>query len=124
MYIGKTGGGGGEGARARELLSPFPPLVSPRFFFFFVDFSPALYYPNAWNRLLSPVSNVHSQRIYTCCNCKKLLLFIERKTYAHEPDLQDLIEYLQTDDTTLIVNAANYLQHLSYSDEQVKVKVR
>ncbi|XP_073234690.1 uncharacterized protein [Porites lutea] len=51
-------------------------------------------------------------------------LYAERKTYAHEPDLQDLIEYLQTDDTTLIVNAANYLQHLSYSDEQVKVKVR
>ena len=51
-------------------------------------------------------------------------LFAERKTYAHEPDLQDLIEYLQTDDVTLIVNAANYLQHLSYSDEQVKIKVR
>lgn len=49
---------------------------------------------------------------------------LERKTYAHEPDLQDLIEYLQSDDVTLIVNAANYLQHLSYSDEQVKVKVR
>lgn len=51
-------------------------------------------------------------------------LFTERKTYAHEPDLQDLIEYLQTDDVTLIVNAANYLQHLCYSDEQVKIKVR
>ncbi|KAJ7392242.1 hypothetical protein OS493_013620 [Desmophyllum pertusum] len=51
-------------------------------------------------------------------------LYAERKTYAHEPDLQDLIEYLQTDDVTLIVNASNYLQHLSYSDEQVKVKVR
>ncbi|KAL9978718.1 hypothetical protein ACROYT_G016268 [Oculina patagonica] len=51
-------------------------------------------------------------------------LYAERKTYAHEPDLQDLIEYLQTDDVTLIVNSANYLQHLSYSDEQVKVKVR
>ena len=123
MYIGKTGGGGGGGESERTSL-PLSPSSLPSFFFFFVDFSPALYYPNAWNRLLSPVSNVHSQRIYTCCNCKKLLLFIERKTYAHEPDLQDLIEYLQTDDTTLIVNAANYLQHLSYSDEQVKVKVR
>ena len=50
--------------------------------------------------------------------------FPERKTYAHEPDLQDLIEYLQSDDITLIVNSASYLQHLSYSDEQVKVKVR
>ena len=33
------------------VLSPFPPLVSPRFFFF-VNFSPAPYYPNAWNRLV------------------------------------------------------------------------
>ena len=57
-------------------------------------------------------------------NTSVFYYFSERKTYAHEPDLQDLIEYLQTDDVTLIVNAANYLQHLSYSDEQVKVKVR
>ena len=43
LYTGKTGagagagGGGGTGeAKARErVLSPFPPLVSPRFFFFF-----------------------------------------------------------------------------------------
>ena len=33
-----------------QLPSPFPRLVSPRFFFF-VNFSPALYYLNAWNRL-------------------------------------------------------------------------
>ena len=52
------------------------------------------------------------------------LLFTERKTYAHEPDLQDLLEYLESDDVTLIVNAANYLQHLSFSDDQVKIKVR
>lgn len=51
-------------------------------------------------------------------------LYAERKTYAHEPDLQDLLEYLQSDDVTLVVNAANYLQHLCYSDEQVKTKIR
>ena len=39
LYTGKTGGGGGGGgtgeAKARErFLSPFPPLVSPRLFFF------------------------------------------------------------------------------------------
>ena len=45
----KNGGGGNRGARAR-VLSPFPPLVSPRFFIF-VNFSPALCYLNAWNRL-------------------------------------------------------------------------
>ena len=39
--------GGGEG----ESPSLFPPLVSPRLFFFFVNFSPALYYLNAWNTL-------------------------------------------------------------------------
>ena len=33
------------------VFSAFPPLVSPRFFFF-ANFSPALYYLNAWNRLL------------------------------------------------------------------------
>ena len=37
-------GGGGP-------FPPFPPLVFPRFFFF-VNFSPALYYLNAWNRLI------------------------------------------------------------------------
>ena len=36
-------------ARVGE-LSPFPSLVSPRIFFS-VNFSPALYYLNAWNRL-------------------------------------------------------------------------
>ena len=33
-----------------QFPSPFPRLVSPRFFFF-VNFSPALYYLIAWNRL-------------------------------------------------------------------------
>ena len=46
---GKRGGGGEQGAES-ERSSPFPPLVCPRFFFF-VNFSPALYYLNAWNRL-------------------------------------------------------------------------
>ena len=39
-------------ARERErVLSPFPSLVSHRFFFF-VNFCPALYYPNALNKLI------------------------------------------------------------------------
>ena len=41
MYTGKTGeGGGGGGGRRGE--SPFPPLVSPRFFFLREFFSRAL----------------------------------------------------------------------------------
>ena len=36
---------------AQNIPSPFPPLVSAFFFFFFLNFSPALYYLNAWNRL-------------------------------------------------------------------------
>ena len=35
----------------QHFASTFSTLVSPRFFFSFVNFSPALYYPNAWNRL-------------------------------------------------------------------------
>ena len=35
-----------EGGESEGVLSPFPPLVAPRFFF------PALYYLNAWNRLV------------------------------------------------------------------------
>ena len=41
---------GGTREGERESPSPFAPLVSPRFFFF-LNFSPALYYMNAWNRL-------------------------------------------------------------------------
>ncbi|XP_048580672.1 uncharacterized protein LOC5511245 isoform X3 [Nematostella vectensis] len=51
-------------------------------------------------------------------------LYAELKTYAHEPDLQDLIEYLQTDDINLVVNSAYYIQHLCYNDEAVKGKIR
>ena len=38
-----------EGGESEGVLSPFPPLVAPRFFF------PALYYLNAWNRLVSNI---------------------------------------------------------------------
>ena len=42
---------GKRGGRER-VPSPLSPLVV---FFFFVNFSPALYYLNAWNRLLYPI---------------------------------------------------------------------
>ena len=48
LYTRKTGGGA-RGARVRVL--PPTRLQSPLVFLFFVNFSPALYYLNAWNTL-------------------------------------------------------------------------
>ena len=50
LYTGKTGGGGDESGRS---FLPLSPSSLPSFFFFFVNFSPALYYLNAWNRLMN-----------------------------------------------------------------------
>ena len=49
---------------------PFPPLVS-HCVFFFVNFSPAFYYLNAWNRLLW-LQRIPSQ-FYCCPSCLKQL---------------------------------------------------
>ncbi|XP_022806964.1 lipoxygenase homology domain-containing protein 1-like isoform X2 [Stylophora pistillata] len=43
---------------------------------------------------------------------------------GQEPDIPDLIEYMQSGDEVKIINAAAYLQHLCYSKEYVKDKVR
>ena len=43
---------------------------------------------------------------------------------GQEPDIPDLIDYMQSGDETRIINAAGYLQHLCYSKENVKDKVR
>lgn len=43
---------------------------------------------------------------------------------GQEPDIPDLIDYMQSGDATKIINAAGYLQHLCYSKEAVKDKVR
>lgn len=52
------------------------------------------------------------------------ILFPEMKTFAEEPELEDLIEYLRSDDVVLIVNAEAYLQHLFFKDEEIKNKFR
>lgn len=52
------------------------------------------------------------------------MLFPEIKTFAQEPDLEDLIAYLQGNDVVLIVNAEAYLQHLFFRDEGIKTKFR
>lgn len=43
---------------------------------------------------------------------------------GHEPDIPDLIDFMQSGDELKIINAARYLQHLCYSKESVKDKVR
>ena len=43
---------------------------------------------------------------------------------GQEPDIPDLIDFMQSGDELKIINAARYLQHLCYSKESVKDKVR
>ncbi|XP_046860542.1 lipoxygenase homology domain-containing protein 1-like isoform X2 [Xenia sp. Carnegie-2017] len=57
------------------------------------------------------------------CDTERIL-FPEMKTFAEEPELEDLIEYLRSDDVVLIVNAEAYLQHLFFKDEETKNKFR
>ena len=53
---------------------------------------------------------------------KKIIFFIP--LVGQEPDIPDLIDYMQSGDETRIINAAGYLQHLCYNKENVKDKVR
>lgn len=58
-----------------------------------------------------------------------MLFILITKTFffplvGQEPDIPDLIDYMQSGDETRIINAAGYLQHLCYSKENVKDKVR
>ena len=41
-----------------------------------------------------------------------------------EPNLKDVIKFLQSDDKMLVSNAASYLQHLAYGDDTMKTKIR
>ena len=43
---------------------------------------------------------------------------------GQEPDIPDLIDFMQSGDELKIINAARNLQHLCYSKESVKDKVR
>lgn len=51
-------------------------------------------------------------------------VFLGVPLVGQEPDIPDLIDYMQSGDETRIINAAGYLQHLCYSKENVKDKVR
>ena len=43
---------------------------------------------------------------------------------AHEPNLNDVVDFLSNTDPTLVANAASYLQHLAYNDDAMKAKIR
>ena len=43
---------------------------------------------------------------------------------SQEPNLNDVVDFLSHTDPTLIANAASYLQHLAYNDDQMKAKIR
>lgn len=62
---------------------------------------------------------------WNCCNSfSHLFVIVVVLLVGQEPDIPDLIEYMQSGDEVKIVNAAGYLQHLCYSKEYVKDKVR
>ena len=43
---------------------------------------------------------------------------------AREPNLNDVVDFLGSEDPVLVANAASYLQHLAYGDDSMKAKIR
>lgn len=43
---------------------------------------------------------------------------------TREPNLSDVVDFLSSEDPTLVSNAASYLQHLAYGDDSMKSKIR
>ena len=41
-----------------------------------------------------------------------------------EPNLNDVVDFLSSEDLGLVSNAASYLQHLAYGDDSMKAKIR
>ena len=41
-----------------------------------------------------------------------------------EPNLNDVVDFLSSDNPSLVSNAASYLQHLAYGDDSMKSKIR
>lgn len=54
------------------------------------------------------------------------LVSVSEKKVRHEFefDLIDLRQFLQTEDIALQANAAGYIQHLCYNDDNIKAKIR
>ena len=45
-------------------------------------------------------------------------------TREREPELNDVIEFLHSSDPNVVANAASYLQHLAYGDDNMKSRIR
>lgn len=45
-------------------------------------------------------------------------------TTSREPNLNDVVDYLSSPDPSVVANAASYLQHLAYGDDNMKAKIR
>ena len=43
---------------------------------------------------------------------------------TREPNLNDVVDFLSSEDLGLVSNAASYLQHLAYGDDSMKAKIR
>lgn len=41
-----------------------------------------------------------------------------------EPNIKDVVQFLHSDDYVLVSNAASYVQHLAYGDNNMKNKIR
>ena len=43
---------------------------------------------------------------------------------SHEPNLNDVVDFLGHSEPSMVANAAAYLQHLAYGDDNMKAKIR
>ena len=48
----------------------------------------------------------------------------EGSSSTREPELNDVIEFLNSGDPNVVANAASYLQHLAYGDDNMKSRIR
>ncbi len=47
-----------------------------------------------------------------------------RSDTSREPNLNDVVDFLGSENPGLVSNAASYLQHLAYGDDSMKAKIR
>ena len=48
----------------------------------------------------------------------------EGSSSTREPELNDVIEFLNSGDPNVVANAASYLQHLAYGNDNMKSRIR
>jgi len=55
-------------------------------------------------------------------NCVSVCVYVDTK--YRNPDLREVIDYLSHEDDLIKANAAAYLQHLTYMDDNIKAETR